>query len=175
MFGQLLERGPKNELKIPLPTNNWYENLLLGSSNVDEENKVFQVPYIIDTSGYIQGIRTHPAHVQANDRTVMVIDYNMFRNYILLFKFKKFQMTYELKNGMSLGAVEKFDHQHHVHTSKTVPRPSKLAIELEWVSSKEPSQKMRCPIVRGAPYTTMEYVYTTPRIFVEVWLTNISL
>lgn len=72
VFGQLLERGPKNELKIPLPTNNWYENLLLGSSNVDEENKVFQVPYIVDTSGYIQGVRTHPAHVQANDRTVMV-------------------------------------------------------------------------------------------------------
>ena len=77
-------------------------------------------------------------------------------------------MTYELKNGMSLGAVEKFNHQHHVHTSKTVPRPSKLAIELEWVSSEDPSQKMRCPIVRGAPYTTMEYVYSTPRIFVEV-------
>jgi len=72
VFGELLVRGPDDELLIPLPTNNWYENLLLGSSNVDAENKVFAVPYILDTSGYIQGIRTHPAHVQANDRTVMV-------------------------------------------------------------------------------------------------------
>ena len=69
---------------------------------------------------------------------------------------------------MSLGAVEPFHHQHHVHTSKTVPRPSKLAIELEWISNENPNQKMRCPIVRGAPYTSVEYVYTTPRIFVEV-------
>lgn len=147
VFGELLERGPDDELLIPLPTNNWYENLLLGSSTVDAENKVFAVPYILDTSGYIQGIRSHPAHVQANDRTVM--------------------MTYEEKNGMSLGAVEPFHHQHHVHTSKTVPRPSKLAIELEWTSAEDSSVKMRCPIVRGAPYASMEYVYSTPRIFVE--------
>jgi hypothetical protein len=78
-------------------------------------------------------------------------------------------MTYELKNGMSLGAVETFYHQHHVHTSKVVPRPSKLAIELEWIGNDDPSQKMRAPIVRGSPYTSVEYVNTSPRIFVEVW------
>lgn len=58
---------------IPLPTNGWYENLFLGPpNNTLLENNVFQVPYILDTAGYIQGVRTHAAHVQANDRTVMV-------------------------------------------------------------------------------------------------------
>jgi endoglucanase Acf2 len=56
----------------PLPTNTWYQNLLLGKSNNNIENKVFQVPYILDTAGGVPGIRTHAAHVQANDRAVMV-------------------------------------------------------------------------------------------------------
>lgn len=56
----------------PLPTNAWYQNLILGSSNTDPENKVFQVPYIVDTAGVIPGVRTHPCHLEANDRTVLV-------------------------------------------------------------------------------------------------------
>lgn len=56
----------------PLPTNTWYQNLILGNSNNDPENKIFQIPYIIDAAGYIAGLRTHPCHLQANDRMVMV-------------------------------------------------------------------------------------------------------
>lgn len=56
----------------PLPTNTWYQNLILGDSNNDPENKIFQIPYIIDAAGYIPGLRTHPCHLQANDRMVMV-------------------------------------------------------------------------------------------------------
>ena len=56
----------------PLPTNTWYQNLILGDSNTQPENKIFQIPHIIDTGGYIAGIRTHPCHLQANDRMVMV-------------------------------------------------------------------------------------------------------
>ena len=66
IFGDLLER------EIPLPTNSWYENFLLGFKNTDPENKVFQVPYVLDTAGRIPGVRTHPTHVQANNRAVMV-------------------------------------------------------------------------------------------------------
>jgi len=58
--------------ETPLPTNAWYQNLILGASNKDPENKVFQVPYIIDTAGVIPGVRTHPCHLEANDRTVLV-------------------------------------------------------------------------------------------------------
>ena len=56
----------------PLPTNAWYQNLILGSSNTDPENKVFQVPYVVDTAGVIPGVRTHPCYLEANDRTVLV-------------------------------------------------------------------------------------------------------
>lgn len=57
---------------IPLPTNAWYEDFLIGSDNTVPESNVFQVPYIIDTSGHIVGVRTHPCHVQANSKMVMV-------------------------------------------------------------------------------------------------------
>lgn len=56
----------------PLPTNTWYQNLILGDSNNVPENKIFQIPYIIDAAGFIPGLRTHPCHLQANDRMVMV-------------------------------------------------------------------------------------------------------
>lgn len=56
----------------PLPTNTWYQNLILGDENTNPENKIFQIPHIIDTAGFIPGIRTHPAHLQANDRMIMV-------------------------------------------------------------------------------------------------------
>jgi hypothetical protein len=56
----------------PLPTNSWYENLLLGVTTNNPENKVFQVPYILDTAGRIPGVRTFPSYVQSNSRAVMV-------------------------------------------------------------------------------------------------------
>lgn len=57
---------------IPLPTNSWYENFVIGQDNTVPETAVFQVPYILDTSGHLTGIRTHPCHVQGNTKTVMV-------------------------------------------------------------------------------------------------------
>ena len=70
IFGDLLLK------KVPLPTNSWCENFFLGDSNTESMNRVFQLPYVIDTethNGTTQGLDTHPAHVQANDRTVEVI------------------------------------------------------------------------------------------------------
>jgi hypothetical protein len=82
IFGDLLDR------KLPLPTNSWYENFLLGMRNDGQENKVFQVPYILDTGGNIPGVRTHACHVQANNRAVMVrtsFYLAYFRRFMLLF------------------------------------------------------------------------------------------
>ena len=69
IFGNLLLKN------VPLPTNSWCENFFLGDSNTESMNRVFQLPYVIDTenhNGTTQGLNTHPAHVQANDRTVEV-------------------------------------------------------------------------------------------------------
>lgn len=61
-----------HSVPIPLPTNSWYENFLIAADGTVPETNVFQVPYILDTSGYLVGLRTHPCHVQANSRAVMV-------------------------------------------------------------------------------------------------------
>lgn len=69
IFGDLLLKN------IPLPTNSWCENFFLGNTNTASMNRVFVLPYVIDTDdhgGNQQGVNTHPAHVQANDRTVEV-------------------------------------------------------------------------------------------------------
>lgn len=66
IFGDLLNQD------VPLPTNSWYENLFLGYNNNGLDNKVFQVPYILDTGSSVAGIRTHPCHVQADAREIMV-------------------------------------------------------------------------------------------------------
>ena len=70
IFDSILRKDPT----VPLPTNSWSENLFLGDTR-GPTNKVFQLPYIVDTDtheGTRQGLDTHPAHVQANDRMVMM-------------------------------------------------------------------------------------------------------
>jgi hypothetical protein len=70
IFGELLEKN------VALPTNSWCENLFLGSSTTESTNRVYQVPYVIDTEVHgnssTQGVETHPAHVQANEKMVEV-------------------------------------------------------------------------------------------------------
>lgn len=76
-------------------------------------------------------------------------------------------MTYELANGVSMGAVEKMSPQHIIHSLGS-PAISKLAIELEWRGNHGTS--MRAPIVRGSPYTSMLYFNSTPRFYIERFL-----
>ena len=153
--GAVFDKLLVDKKKIPLPTNSWLESLFLGEINTGPNNRVFQVPYIIDTNGYIQGVRAHPAHVQANSRQV--------------------EMTFEDRNGLTLGAVETFGPQFFLyHNNTIVPHGvARLSAVLEWSrapsivekDSKKPT--MRAAIVRGAPYLTMEYFDATPRIFVQ--------
>ena len=146
--GQIFGTLP-GENYIPLPTNSWCENFFLGDITNGENNRVFQLPYIIDTGGPINGIRTHPAHVQANDRSVM--------------------MVYEPENGLTLGGVENFLIQHTV--AKDIPSIGRLSIVLQWETEERKlsgkGSAMRTPIVRGSPYTTMEYINSSPRIVSE--------
>ena len=70
IFGELLEKN------VALPTNSWCENLFLGASNTESTNRVYQLPYVIDTEVHgnmsTQGVETHPCHVQANEKMVEV-------------------------------------------------------------------------------------------------------
>lgn len=103
----------------------------------------------MDPAGAVPGMRTHAAHVQANDRSVM--------------------MTYEPANGLTLGAAEDFVAQHRViQSGQSVGR---LSLVLEWYSLLRETTghgaAMRCPLVRGAPYTTMEYVSAAPLLVAQ--------
>jgi hypothetical protein len=69
IFDQLSEKH------IPLPTNSWCENFFLGDSNDGVTNRVYVLPYVIDTDshdGTTQGLNIHPGHVQATDHSMMV-------------------------------------------------------------------------------------------------------
>lgn len=130
------------EVKGPLPTNSWCENLFIGQSNTAPSSSVFQVPYIIDTASTdFPGLRIHGAHVQANDRAVM--------------------MTFENENSLTLGAVEDLDNEHVI---KPYPATTRLAVVLSWYHKNKRStlEAMRTHVVRGSPYVTMEYFRTSP-------------
>jgi hypothetical protein len=147
----------------PLPTNAWCENFFLGGQgNNDPNNKVFQIPYVLDTGGPIAGVRTHASLVLGTGTSV--------------------EQTYEPENGLSLGAVERFDAQHRINgDEKNIA--ARLAVVLDWEvagsadadadegdtpssssSSSSSSPKMSAPIVRGSPYTSMEYFQASPVI-----------
>ena len=135
----------------PLPTNSWCENFFLGASgNTDATNKVFQVPYIVDTAGPIPGLRSNPGHVNSMSTSV--------------------EMAYEAENGLTLGSEDNFDPQHRISGEKENV-PARLAIVLEWESihyrTSLTGSKMSAPVVRGSPYTSMEYFNSRPVIVSE--------
>lgn len=132
----------------PLPTNSWCENFFLGEGNNDNpENKVFQIPYVLDTAGPIRGIRTHASHVLGTSTSV--------------------EQAYEPENGLTIGSTEEFESQHRVSGDKSNVA-ARLAIVLEWESryyrTTLTGSKMSTPIVRGSPYTSMEYFDASPMV-----------
>ena len=90
-------------------------------------------------------------------------------------------MTYELENGLTLGGAENWLTQHHVKADDG-EAIARLSVVLEWDTTvgEEASQlgataatekskglnpRMLAPVVRGAPYISMEYEHATPQIF----------
>lgn len=135
----------------PLPTNSWCENLFLGGVHqTDQTNKVYQIPYVVDTAGPVPGVRTHPVHVQSSALSV--------------------EATYEPENGVTLGSEHDFDPQHRV-SGDAENVPARLAVVLEWESHQYLTQltgtKMSTAIVRGSPYTSMEYFDAKPLLVSE--------
>lgn len=133
---------------MAIPTNSWSQNLFLGESTIGADNRIFVVPYILDTGGPITGIRVHTCNLQPSDRSVL--------------------MTYELFNGLTMGAMESLtDHE-------VLPSPSmgRLSMSLQWKSNVIHSDtistpSMTLPIIRGAPYVTMQYKNLIPRLFLD--------
>ena len=144
MFGKLLED------KVPLPTNSWCENLFLGADFNTPENKIFVVPYVIDTAGPIPGLRVHSANVHADDTQVI--------------------MNFEAHSGVTIGMAEPCPTKYKIATYER-ESIARLAVELEWKGTVRNSNgyepSIRSPVVRGSPYGTVQYLHSTPLLIVE--------
>ena len=120
--------------KPAMPTNAWYQSLLVGSVNeghLGPSNRVYTIPYILDFIGPINGVRLQFPHLIAGDTIV--------------------QMSTVARHGLTLGSpVVK-----HVYTVDEDIPPSQLGIGLKW--TKSDMHKMKTQIIRGIPYVTMEY------------------
>jgi len=140
----------------PLPTNQWYENMFLltdGAGDPNENNRLYTIPYVIDTVGPIPGIRLFETRVLGMDKVV--------------------QVTYVNFHGLTLGATHNLAAEAQDTAKSIVHKPytldddrssvpmSPLGITLKWKSTDTSSvfDKMTSSIVRGMPYGSMRYQY----------------
>ncbi|KAL3792976.1 hypothetical protein HJC23_010989 [Cyclotella cryptica] len=143
VFGSV-QKGP--QVGMPLPTNEWYLNLIVGLNEspgengqyenfAGEENRVFCIPYIVDTVGTVVGIRLHYPNVVSYGTVV--------------------QSVFVSWHGLTLGtADEGFTRRYQVDEGTL---PSKLGIGIRWEKNAQSQYFIRSRILRGMPYGTMEY------------------
>ena len=132
-----------SQVGVPLPTNEWYLNLLVGLNEdpgpndmyenyAGEANRVHTIPYIVDVVGPVVGIRLHYPNVLSYGTVV--------------------QSNFIPYHGLTLGTSDDgFTRRYRVDEDTL---PSKLGIALRWGEEKH---YMRSRILRGIPYGTMEY------------------
>ena len=148
VFGPV-QKGTK--IGVPLPTNEWYLNLIVGLDDnpgennlydnyAGQENRVHSIPYIVDTVGPIVGIRLHYPNIMSYGTVV--------------------QSVFVATHGLSLGTSgEGFTRKYEIDPDTL---PSKLGIGIRWDSSsqkhKHSRAQMKSRILRGMPYGTMEYM-----------------
>ncbi|KAL7552098.1 hypothetical protein ACHAWF_015310 [Thalassiosira exigua] len=140
----------------PLPTNEWYLNLLVGLNDdpgpngrydnyAGEENRVYTIPYVVDTVGPIAGIRLHHPYVLSYGTVV--------------------QTAFVPQHGLTLGTADDGFTRKYAVDEGTLP--NKLGVGVRWTADGDASDDearsgrrratMRSRILRGMPYGTVEY------------------
>lgn len=127
----------------PLPTNAWFLNLLVGLREDDHddshfsapENRVYAIPYIVDTAGTIVGIRLHFPHILCWGTGV--------------------QSSFVDRHGLTLGTADASFSRKYTVDGETLP--NKLGVGIRWENKLDSSVHMRSSILRGMPYGTMQY------------------
>uniref|UniRef100_A0A7S3L7Q4 glucan endo-1,3-beta-D-glucosidase n=1 Tax=Amphora coffeiformis TaxID=265554 RepID=A0A7S3L7Q4_9STRA len=118
-----------------LPTNAWYQNMLMIEDNAEPVsiNRAYAMPYVVDASGPIPGLRTIPGRLQVGDSTT---EYIVEENF-----------------GLTLGLTTNSNNNQTMSNRRyMVTDATQLAVTLEWHDGS-----MASPIVRGMPYGTMIY------------------
>ena len=111
-----------------LPTNAWYQNMLMAKGEPTDVHRVYTMPYVLDATGPIPGLRTHPNHMDGSTTVV--------------------QLSFVDNHGITLGAAASPNHSSTSQTKESsagTKAPSKrysvvsttsLAVNLKWVSKK---------------------------------------
>jgi len=169
-FGDLLDYDNDKlnsmETRIrSLPTNQWYQNLLLSpsddrSSSQNKDNRIYTIPYVIDAMGPIAGIRVCETKILGMEEIV--------------------QVTYIDFHGLTLGAARDYSSnlleggvdnddsmqkRYTVYNDEAVKSShplTPLGITLQWErkGQKNASDRMMSSLVRGMPYGSMHYQYS---------------
>eukprot|EP00520_Triparma_pacifica_P002205 CAMPEP_0118633740 /NCGR_PEP_ID=MMETSP0785-20121206/1162_1 /TAXON_ID=91992 /ORGANISM="Bolidomonas pacifica, Strain CCMP 1866" /LENGTH=303 /DNA_ID=CAMNT_0006524643 /DNA_START=218 /DNA_END=1125 /DNA_ORIENTATION=- len=147
----------------PLPTNRWYQNLLIGTTPVlTETNKAYTIPYVVDptftslSTSSTSGLMVHWTNVvPSGDKIVQVMS--------------------DPTAGVGLGVAAASTSADVPSPTYTISKtPSPLQVELDWApeprsiistiesflySKKydDTSPFLTIPVTRGAPYITANY------------------
>lgn len=103
----------------PLPTNEWFLNLLVGLRDDDvenfvgPENRVYSLPYVVDTVGQIVGIRLHFPRMLSWNTGV--------------------QTSFVDRHGLTLGTTDSRFSRKYTVDEETLP--DKLGVGIRWVSA----------------------------------------
>ncbi|GMH57006.1 hypothetical protein TrST_g9707 [Triparma strigata] len=163
-----------HEKNKPLPTNRWYQNLLVGiDGGLTDAHKTYTIPYIVDVmfSNIVipsdaktpaRGIRVHSPNVAPSGDKIV-------------------QLTYDAGAGVGLG-VNTGDSSHFtpadIYNVKEDPSPLSLILEWKKVYKSWFKQEydrffaptfnpllMQIPLIRGSPYQTVHYFEGAVPIF----------
>ncbi|GMH53169.1 hypothetical protein TrLO_g11715 [Triparma laevis f. longispina] len=154
-----------HEPNKPLPTNRWYQNLLVGiDGGLTDAHKTYTIPYIIDAmfSNIVppsaktkaRGIRVHSPNVAPSGDKIV-------------------QLTYDAGAGVGLGvntAPSSSFEPADIYNVKADPSPLQLIVEWKkiyksWFTEtydrifSHPNNDllMQIPIIRGSPYQTVHF------------------
>ena len=125
-----------------MPTNAWYQNLLVGSVNeghLTPNNRAYTVPYILDMVGPVPGVRVQFPHVLSSDTII--------------------QLSAVERHGLTLGTVKDGTVDDVYIVDEDSP-PRQLSLGLKWTKKggdEDTSPAMRTQLIRGMPYVTMSY------------------
>ena len=117
-----------------LPTNAWYQNLILVEDEPSSNQIAYTIPYSLDMVGPIPGLRVHHTHISSSN-TVVQVD---------------FIDTHGVTLGAGADAIDTLNgfstRQYSIH--KMTP----LAITLDWEYFP-----MKSTLAKGMAYATMVY------------------
>jgi hypothetical protein len=115
-----LGSGKQPSDKAAVPTNAWYQNMLLLRGEPSNIHRVYSTPYVLDPAGLIPGINVHANHVDSSSRVM--------------------QLSYIDNFGLALGAsgdAASAEGTGMVSHQYSVVETTELGLTLQWVSGTD--------------------------------------